>query len=65
MIDPGAITANPNEGHLRRYFVAGRVAAAQGDVAKAKRYSDTIIVADPSFPGYETLESEIALAASR
>lgn len=65
VIDPGAITANPNEGHLRRYFVAGRVAAAQGDVAKAKRYSDTIIVADPSFPGYETLESEIALAASR
>jgi predicted Zn-dependent protease len=64
VIDPGAITGNPNEGHLRRYFVAGRVAAAQGDVAKAKRFSDTIVVADPSFPGYETLEAEIAQAAS-
>jgi len=65
VIDPGGIAANPNEGHLRRYFVAARVAAAQGDVAKAKRYSDTIILADPSFPGYETLESEIAQAAAR
>ncbi|MGI9641470.1 MAG: hypothetical protein ACR2N9_01670 [Acidimicrobiia bacterium] len=64
VIDPGAITGNPNEGHLRRYFVAARVAAAQGDVAKAKRFSDTIVVADPSFPGYETLEAEIAQAAS-
>ena len=65
VIDPGAVTANPNEGHLRRYFVAARVAAAQGNVATAKRYSNTIVVADPSFPGYETLESEIARAASR
>lgn len=65
VIDPGAVTASPNEGHLRRYFVAARVAAAQGKVRTAKRYSDTIVLADPSFPGYETLESEIAHAASR
>jgi hypothetical protein len=65
VIDPGSITSNPNEGHLRRYFVAARVAAARGDVTTAKRYSDTIVLADPSFPGYESLETEIAQAATR
>ena len=64
VIDPGRIDPKPNEGHLRRYFVAARVAAARGDVDTARRYSDTIVTTDPSFPGYEALESEITKAAS-
>ncbi len=64
VIDPGRTVANPNEGHLRRYYVAARVRAALGDVARAKEYSDAILINDPSFPGWEALESEIARAGS-
>ncbi len=60
VVNPGRIEANPNEAHLRLYFVAGRVAAALGDRDTAKRFSDTIVLADPGFPGWEQLESEIA-----
>lgn len=63
VIDPGTVTAKPNEGHLRRYYVAARVAAARGDQATAKRYSDAIVLNDPSFPGWETLEAEISRSA--
>ncbi len=60
VIDPGSITGKPNEGHLRRYYVAGRVAAALGDRASAKAFSDAIVLNDPSFPGWDGLEAEIA-----
>ncbi len=60
VIDPGQVKAAPNEGHLRRYYVAARVAAARGDRSKARRLSDAIVTNDPSFPGYEELEAEIA-----
>lgn len=60
VIDPGHIKPDPNEGHLRRYYVAARVAAARGDRAMARRLSDTIVTNDPSFPGYEELERDIA-----
>ena len=63
VIDPGKIVAKPNEGHLRRYYVAGRVAAAQGDRTRAKAFSDAIVVNDPSFPGWDSLEAEIARIA--
>ena len=36
------------------------VAAALGDRETAKQFSDSIVVTDPSFPGYEELEAEIA-----
>lgn len=58
--NPGRTTAEPNEAHLRRYFVAARAAAALGDRTTAKRLSDAIVLADPGFPGWEQLESEIA-----
>lgn len=58
--NPGRTTAEPNEAHLRRYFVAARAAAALGDRETAKRLSDVIVLADPGFPGWEQLESEIA-----
>jgi tetratricopeptide (TPR) repeat protein len=60
VIDPGPLKRDPNEGHLRRYYVAARVAAAKGDRARARTLSDLIILTDPSFPGYEELEAEIA-----
>ncbi len=63
VVDPGRIVDKPNEAHLRLYYVAGRVAAASGDRETAKRFSDTIVLTDPSFPGWEQLESEIAALA--
>jgi hypothetical protein len=60
VIDPGPIRNDPNEGHLRRYYVAARVAAALGDRSAARRFSDVIVTTDPSFPGYEELERDIA-----
>ena len=58
--DPGRIEAAPNEGHLRLYYVAARAAAALGDKETAKRFSDTIVTTDPSFPGWDELEAEIS-----
>ena len=60
IVEPGKLEDNPNEGHLRLYYVAARVAAALGDRQRARLLSDAIIQADPSFPGYEQLEREIA-----
>ncbi len=60
VVDPGRIERSPNEAHLRRYFVAARVAAALGDAATARRFADAIVLTDPSFPGYDQLEAEIS-----
>jgi hypothetical protein len=64
IVNPGRIEAKPNEAHLRLYFVAGRVAAALGDRETAKKFSDSIVLADPGFPGWEQLEAEIAAIGS-
>ncbi len=64
IVDPGRLEQNPNEGHLRLYYVAARTAAALGDQDKARMLSDAIILADPSFPGYEELEAEISAISS-
>ncbi len=58
--NPGRTVADPNDAHLRLYFVAGRAAAALGDRTTAKQMSNAIVLADPGFPGWEQLESEIA-----
>jgi hypothetical protein len=60
IVKPGRIEQNPNEGHLRLYFVAARTAAALGDRETAKNLSNVIVTTDPSFPGWEQLEREIA-----
>jgi tetratricopeptide (TPR) repeat protein len=60
IVKPGRIEQSPNEGHLRLYFVAARTAAALGDVDTARDLSNVIVMADPSFPGWEQLEREIA-----
>ncbi len=64
IVNPGRLEQDPNEGHLRLYYVAARAAAARGDRETARRLSDAIILTDPSFPGYEQLEREIAAIAS-
>jgi hypothetical protein len=60
IVKPGRIEQDPNEGHLRLYFVAARTAAALGDRDTAKELSNVIVTSDPSFPGWEQLEREIA-----
>jgi predicted Zn-dependent protease len=60
VIDPGALKKEPNEGHLRRYYLAARVAAARGDKQRARALSDLIVLTDPSFPGFDELEAEIS-----
>ncbi len=60
IVNPGRLEKDPNDAHLRLYFVAARTAAAMGDAGTARQLSDAIVVADPSFPGYEELEAEIA-----
>lgn len=62
IVNPGRIVSDPNDAHLRRYYVAARVSAALGDVEGARRFSDAIVTNDPGFPGYEQLEAEIARA---
>jgi hypothetical protein len=60
IVKPGRIEQDPNEGHLRLYFVAARTAAALGDGDTARDLSNVIVTTDPSFPGWEQLEGEIA-----
>jgi hypothetical protein len=60
IVKPPRMEQRPNEGHLRLYYVAARTAAARGDKVTARKWSDEIITHDPSFPGYEQLEREIA-----
>ncbi len=60
VVNPGRVVNEPNEAHLRLYYVAARTAAARGDRATARSLADTIVTTDPSFPGFEQLEAEIA-----
>jgi hypothetical protein len=60
IVKPPRMEQRPNDGHLRLYYVAARAAAARGDKDTARKLSDEIVLNDPSFPGYEQLETEIA-----
>ncbi len=60
IVKPPRMEQRPNEGHLRLYYIAARTAAARGDRKTARELSDEIVIHDPSFPGYEQLEREIA-----
>ncbi len=60
IVKPPRMEQQPNAGHLRLYYIAARTAAARGDRETARKLSDEIVTRDPSFPGYEQLESEIA-----
>ncbi len=60
LVDPGAMKGNPFEEDLRLWYVAARVAALRGDVAKASAIRSAILGNDPAFPGIDELEKLIA-----
>lgn len=41
---------------MRLWYVSARIAALQGDRARAKRWADAIVLSDPSFPGLDDLD---------
>ena len=59
---PGRVIKEPFPEDLRVWFVAGRAAAALGDVSTATKLRDAISKSDPVFEGLATLDEEIARA---
>ncbi len=57
---PGRLGADAYEADHRVWYVAARAAAALGDRETAAKIRDAILTADPSFPGIDELDSEIA-----
>lgn len=49
-------TADPWPEDLRLWYVAARIAALQGDRAKARGLADEIVLIDPAFPGLDELD---------
>jgi hypothetical protein len=60
LVDPGRMQGNPFEEDLRVWYVAARVAALRGDVAKAGAIRSAILIKDPAFPGIDELEALIS-----
>ncbi len=57
---PDRVGANANESDLRVWYVAARAAAHTGETDTARRIADAIVLNDPSFPGLDELDREIA-----
>jgi hypothetical protein len=57
---PERVGPNAHEADLRVWYVAARAAAHTGETATARRIADAIVLNDPSFPGLDALEGEIA-----
>lgn len=47
---------NPWPEDMRLWYVSARIAALQGDKARARKWADAIVLADPSFPGLDDLD---------
>jgi hypothetical protein len=60
LVDPGRMQGRPFEEDLRVWYVAARVAALRGDVARAGAIRSAILTSDPAFPGIDELEALIA-----
>ena len=60
LVDPGRMQGNPFEEDLRIWYVAARVAALRGDVARAGAIRSAILTNDPAFPGIDELEALIS-----
>lgn len=56
------LRSEPDDWDLRVWYVAARAAAARGDTGAARRLRDEILRHDPSFPGLDELDAEIAAA---
>ena len=59
---PGRVVKEPFPEDLRVWFVAGRAAAALGDIAAATKLREAITASDPTFEGLALLDEEIARA---
>jgi hypothetical protein len=57
---PERVGPNAKESDLRVWYIAARAAASNGDVDTARRIADAIVINDPSFPGLDALDQEIA-----
>lgn len=60
---PERVGPNAKESDLRVWYIAARAAASNGDVDTARRIADAIVLNDPSFPGLDALDQEIARAS--
>lgn len=59
VIKPGRLVSDPRPSALRRWYVAGRIAAASGNRDAAMRFVKAISDADGGFPGLAELRAEI------
>lgn len=57
---PERVGPNAKESDLRVWYIAARAAARNGDTDTARRIADAIVLNDPSFPGLDALDLEIA-----
>jgi hypothetical protein len=60
---PDRVGPNAKESDLRVWYIAARAAASNGDAGTARRIADAIVLNDPSFPGLDALDQEIARAS--
>lgn len=57
---PERVGPNAKESDLRVWYIAARAAASNGDADTARKIADAIVLNDPSFPGLDALDLEIA-----
>lgn len=57
---PERVGPNAKESDLRVWYIAARAAATNGDTDTARKIADAIVLNDPSFPGLDALDLEIA-----
>jgi len=57
---PDRVGPNAKESDLRVWYIAARAAASTGETATARKIADAIVLNDPSFPGLDALDLEIA-----
>lgn len=57
---PDRVGPNAKESDLRVWYIAARAAASNGETETARRIADAIVLNDPSFPGLDALDQEIA-----
>jgi tetratricopeptide (TPR) repeat protein len=57
---PERVGPNAKESDLRVWYIAARASATNGDTDTARKIADAIVLNDPSFPGLDALDLEIA-----
>ncbi|MEA3509920.1 MAG: hypothetical protein U9R51_00655, partial [Actinomycetota bacterium] len=57
---PDRVGPNAKDSDLRVWYIAARAAASNGETETARRIADAIVLNDPSFPGLDALDQEIA-----